>query len=102
MTRIVAWNIMLGGGTRLPGVKVLRRLDADVVVLSETRSSRLPELVARLEEVGFEHVLAGPITAPEHGVLAASRLRSLPVPSMARPFRVAGCTPSAKRCPSRS
>jgi hypothetical protein len=63
--RLVSWNIRSGGG---PGVarvaEVLRALDADVAVLTETTAKRTPELQGALHAGGWSHIEA--TSPPEH------------------------------------
>ena len=76
MTRILSWNIMHGGGSRLPGI-----LDAiedhapDIVTLQEVRRGKAePVLREGLEAMGFAHIhLPETAEARENTILIAAR-----------------------------
>ena len=76
MTRIVAWNIMMGGGDRIEGIAdALASLDPSVVVLTEVTGGRVPEVAAALARVGIPHSVdsvAGCADPKRRGVLIAS------------------------------
>jgi exodeoxyribonuclease-3 len=56
--RLVAWNLLHGGGARVAAIAAeLLRHDADVLVLSEYRSARGAELAALLRAGGYEAVV---------------------------------------------
>ena len=79
--RLVSWNIRSGGG---PGVariaEVLRALDADVAVLTETTARRTPELRSALRSGGWLHVEATSPPEHEYGTMIASRSATRRVP----------------------
>jgi exonuclease III len=79
--RLVSWNIRSGGG---PGVarvaEVLRSLDADVAVLTETTAKRTPELQRALRAGGWLHVEATSPPEHEYGTMIASRSATRRVP----------------------
>ena len=73
MTRLAAWNIQGGGGTRLSGiVDILARAAPDVVVLSEMMEHRLQELQRSLCDVSLVHQLHSRPVGAEYGVLVAA------------------------------
>ncbi|QOJ00503.1 MAG: endonuclease/exonuclease/phosphatase family protein [Phycisphaeraceae bacterium] len=77
--RIVAWNILHGGGPRRTAevALALAGYEPDVVVLTEFRAGRGGQLRAVLADLGLEHqrssVGEGGVTAGVNGVLIASR-----------------------------
>jgi exodeoxyribonuclease III len=73
--RLVAWNIRQGGGSRLPRIAdALRRLDADILVLSEYRGGpSAPRLCATLHELGYRHTTTLVPPPNRNGVLVAAR-----------------------------
>jgi exonuclease III len=79
--RLVSWNIRSGGG---PGVarvaEVLRALDADVAVLTETTAKRTPELQSALQAGGWSHIEATSPPEHEYGTMIASRSATRRIP----------------------
>lgn len=74
-TRIVAWNILHGGGPkRLPeiGLTILAHAP-DVVVLSEFRERRGGQVRAILADAGLEHQLVSEHAMGRNAILMASR-----------------------------
>ncbi|MEO0483026.1 MAG: endonuclease/exonuclease/phosphatase family protein [Planctomycetota bacterium] len=75
--RIFSWNLLHGGGRRLPEIAIaLARLRADLVILCEFRRNPGASLRAVLADAGLTHQLC---TAPEspsrtNGLLLAARL----------------------------
>ncbi len=80
MLRILAWNILHGGGARrLPEI-VLALLDhhADVVVLSEYRPRLGGQIRGILADHGLVHQAATPTPPASNGMLIASRVPMTP------------------------
>lgn len=76
VARVVAWNLMQGGGARrTPGI-VLALLEhgADVVVLSEWKWAMGGQMAAVLAEHGLGHQSIARLGDGEHGVMVASRV----------------------------
>lgn len=72
--KILAWNIMAGGGTRIPKIAaVIAAHRADTVALGEVTPGRTGELRSALEDQGFLHFLPPRIPAKDRGVLIASK-----------------------------
>ena len=73
--RLLTWNILHGGGQRVPEI-VLALLDhdADVVALSEYRPSRGGSIRGVLAHHGYAHQLCTDPPARTNGLLLASRL----------------------------
>ena len=73
--RIVTWNILAGGGSRCGSIlDVLRRYDADIVVLQETVGSRAGDLCHVLRRAGYACGLSAPRAAGERGLCVLSRV----------------------------
>jgi exonuclease III len=71
--KILSWNIMAGGGPRIP--KILEAIAAhapDTVALSEIVPGRVDELRGGLERLGHAHHFVPDITGRERGVMIAS------------------------------
>jgi exonuclease III len=76
-TRLLAWNIRQGGGSRLARIaEALMRQDADILILSEYRGgASATRLLAALARLGYRH-LTTPAPPPSRtGVLIAARCR---------------------------
>lgn len=75
--RVVAWNLMQGGGPRRR--KIVDQLvawEADVAVLSEYRASNSEDLREMLADAGLSHLAEGPDPVGKHGgILVASRYK---------------------------
>jgi exodeoxyribonuclease III len=73
--RLLSWNIRQGGGSRLPRIAdALRRLDADVMVLSEYRGGESGRrLLAALDALGYRHTTRLVPPPGRNGVLIAAR-----------------------------
>jgi exodeoxyribonuclease-3 len=86
--RIVCWNILQGGGTRLPAIgRAIREHEADVVVLNEANAIRLAELETELRNAGFRHRVHTEPAGRSYGSVVASRHRVERLPP-APPTRV--------------
>ena len=76
MTRILSWNILQGGGSRIEGVlDVVASHKADIVTLQEVRRNK-GETVLRdgLEAIGLNHIyLPQTENARQNTVLVAAR-----------------------------
>lgn len=72
---LLAWNILHGGSRRTAAI-ALRLLDhsADVIVLSEFRSTMGGQLRALLAEHGWEHQICSDPARGRNGMLIASRV----------------------------
>lgn len=79
--RLLAWNILHGGSRRMPEI-ALALLDqaADVIVISEYRSTMGGQLRALLREHGWEHQRCTEPARGKNGMLLASRVPFLPPP----------------------
>jgi len=88
--KLVTWNVRCA---RPPLAEhlgaILRRLEANVVVLTETAHDSLPPLRAALASAGFGHLEATAPTGQERGVLVAARqpLRRIELPDVPVPHR---------------
>ena len=84
MSKFMTWNIMHGGGAkRLPAIILdLIEHDADVIVLTEYRTTTGGQLRGILADHGWEHQACGDPGPRRNGVLIASRT----------PVRVCGAT----------
>ena len=72
--KILAWNIMAGGGTRISRIAdVIAAHEADTVALNEVTPGRTRELRAALRKKGFEHFHVPRIPEKQLGVLIASK-----------------------------
>jgi exonuclease III len=74
-TRLLAWNIRQGGGTRLSRIiAAIVQHEADVVIISEYRGGESGErLRAALAAIGYAHMTATTPPAGGNGVLIAAR-----------------------------
>ena len=73
--RLLSWNILAGGGSRCSAiVRVLKRYDADVIVLQETIPTRAPDLCHALEKSGYAHCFSAPRSPRERGVCVLGRV----------------------------
>jgi exonuclease III len=88
--KLVTWNVR---GAPPPLVEhlgaILRRLEANVVVLTGTAHDSLPPLRAALAAAGFPHAEATAPSDQERGVLVAARqpLRRIDLPDLPVPHR---------------
>jgi len=74
--KILSWNIMAGGGPRIPGIlDAIAAHQPDTVALSEIVPGRVHEVRAGLAALGFTHCFAPPINGRERGVLIASTMK---------------------------
>jgi exonuclease III len=76
MVRILSWNILHGGGSRVTDiVRVIERYNADLVTLQEYRHGKNHPLFLRaLDDLGYHSVIAPPTSnARENSVLLAGR-----------------------------
>jgi exodeoxyribonuclease III len=73
--RILSWNILQGGGTRIRGIAAaLVRHRPDVVTLQEFRAGSGDEIITALKQIGCRHIhVPDTETAAEHTILIASR-----------------------------
>lgn len=72
--RIVSWNILIGGGRRIPAiVDALLQCQPDVIVLQETLAKREDQLCARLRDGGFTHHATAPRENGQRGLCVLSR-----------------------------
>jgi exodeoxyribonuclease-3 len=73
--RLLAWNIRQGGGSRLPRIAdALKRLDAEILVLSEYRGGESgTRLLAVLDALGYRHTTTLAPPPGRNGVLIAAR-----------------------------
>lgn len=80
--RLVAWNVLAGGGTRVPSIAAaLLERDPDVVVLGEFHGNRSGrELAWLLERGGLVHQIRGSLKPGQRSLLVASRLPLVPEP----------------------
>lgn len=84
--RLLAWNILHGGSRRMPEIALaLLEQAADVIVISEYRSTMGGQLRALLAEHGWEHQRCTEPARGKNGMLLASRLPLLPEPPTTRP-----------------
>jgi exonuclease III len=74
-TRLLAWNIRHGGGSRLARIaEALMRQDADILILSEYRGGdAATRLTAALDALGYRHVTQLVPPPSRNGVLIAAR-----------------------------
>jgi exodeoxyribonuclease-3 len=80
--RLVAWNLLHGGGERIPRlVDALVSHEPDVCVLAETRQARMPQLLQLMRQAGFPHVATTMMPARKNGVAVFSRTRLSGSPS---------------------
>ena len=73
--RLLAWNIRQGGGSRLPRITdALKRLDAEILVLSECRGGEsATRLLAALDALGYRQATTVAPPPGRNGVLIAAR-----------------------------
>jgi exodeoxyribonuclease III len=73
--RLLAWNIRQGGGSRLPRIgDALKRLDADILILSEYRGGESAlRLCNALGALGYRHTTTLRPPPGRNGVLIAAR-----------------------------
>jgi exonuclease III len=72
--RIVAWNLLHGGGRRIPRlVDALLAHAPDVCVLAESRVERVGEVLGLLAAGGLGHTAATESPPGKNGILVASR-----------------------------
>lgn len=73
--RVVSWNILQGGGSRLQGIcDSLRELNPDVLVLQEFRHGKhAPLLINTLDELGLVYQVFPESPANKNSVVVASR-----------------------------
>ncbi len=75
MIRLLSWNILAGGGARCGTIiRLLRRYNADVIVLQETVASRAGDLCQVLGRAGYGHGFSAPRRPGERGMCLLSRL----------------------------
>lgn len=82
--RIFSWNLLHGGGRRLPEIAItLSRLRADLVILCEFRRNPGASLRAVLADAGLTHQLCTAAESPSrtNGLLLAARLPFREIPS---------------------
>lgn len=73
--RLVSWNILAGGGSRCGAiVRLLRRYDADVIVLQETVANRASDLCHVLGGAGYAHCFSAPRGPKERGICLLARM----------------------------
>jgi exodeoxyribonuclease-3 len=74
-TRLLAWNIRQGGGSRLARIaEALARHDADILILSEYRGGESAiNLHAALKALGYRHLTRLAPPPGRNGVLVAAR-----------------------------
>ncbi|MEM9372136.1 MAG: endonuclease/exonuclease/phosphatase family protein, partial [Planctomycetota bacterium] len=88
--RLVAWNILHGGGTRRTPEIALRlaELEPDLVVLTEFRRTTGGQIAGVLHDQGLKSQLSTNPDAGRNGVLIASRVAIEPLaPAPAEAFR---------------
>jgi len=79
--RLLTWNILHGGGQRIPEIVLaLLEHDADAIALSEYRPSRGGSIRGVLAHHGYTHQLCTDPPARTNGLLVASRLPLDPIP----------------------
>lgn len=73
--KILAWNILHGGGTaRRPGIVLaLLRHAPDVIVLTEFRGTQGGQIAAALADHGYDHHVTTPNPGRANGILIASK-----------------------------
>lgn len=87
--RLVAWNLLAGGGRRLPGIAAaLAAHDPDVIVLSEFRASAGAVLLDALCEFGWTESVLAPLHASRNGVAVVGRVPLVPGAAPALPLPV--------------
>ena len=82
--RLLAWNILHGGGTRVPGiVEEIASYDPDTIALTGFRTDRGTELRPLLKERGWPHVETSHPPDKVNGiaVFSRTRLRRLKAPA---------------------
>jgi exodeoxyribonuclease-3 len=73
--RFLTWNILKGGGTRLPDiVREIGRLSPTVVALTEVTGNHVGRLRSGLKRIGFEHIASPCPTGGTNSVLVASKI----------------------------
>jgi exonuclease III len=79
--KLVTWNILHGGGaTRMPLITLaLLEQGADVIALTEFRSTIGGQIQGVLADHGFEHQLTTRLSRRRNGILLASRYRLEPL-----------------------
>jgi exodeoxyribonuclease III len=82
MQRVLAWNLLHGGGKRIPALaEAMLRHDADILVLAESRMGQDERLLELLRPHGYLHHAATVTELRKNGVLVASRTPISPRPS---------------------
>lgn len=73
---LLSWNILHGGGKRLPGIlEAILTIDADVVTLCEFKQHAVGKKVLNeLQSHGYTHIQCTQSTASENGICIASKL----------------------------
>ena len=73
--RFLTWNILKGGGTRLPDiVREIGRLSPTVVALTEVTGNHVGRLRSGLKSIGFDHIASPCPTGGTNSVLIASKI----------------------------
>ena len=74
--KIVSWNILQGGGSRINGIcKALLSLKPDILVLQEARNGKhLPHLIDTMDELGLAHRVLPESSSSKNTALLASRI----------------------------
>ena len=80
--KILSWNILQGGGRRIPKIlDVIAGHAADTVALGEVSAGRAGELCAGLERLGYTQCYVPEIPTNNRGILIASKADFEPQPS---------------------